>query len=185
MSAERLRPEPAWADRSGLIDLSGESVVAPPLVYQQVVDRIHRYCWGFDERRKDVLGDCFTDDAIWTANVMGETVVGPFEGREAVLVWLTRYWDEQRDQRRHVITNIVVSRVADDEATVLAYVLLLGSSEAASRLETVGLYQLGCRRENDRWRIARLTAGFDSPFWKHEVTEMSPSRRRLFGILED
>lgn len=178
-----LRPVPAWADRTGLIDLSAEAVVVPPAVHQHVVDRFHRYCWGFDERRRDVLSDCFTEDAVWEANVMGETAVGPFRGRDAVIKWLTRYWEVQRDQRRHVITNVVISRASDDELTVLGYIVLIGSRRSASALEAAGVYQLSCRREEERWRIDHLTAGFDAPYWKMEVSEMSSEIRRLFGIL--
>lgn len=178
-----LRPSPAWADRSGFVQLGGNPAPVHPVVYQAVTDRFHRYCWGFDERRADVLADCFTEDGVWEANVMDETVVGPFVGREEVMEWLTRYWDVQRDQRRHMITNIVISRATDEEVTVVGYVLLVGSRHASSRLESAGVYELSCRSFPDsHWRIARLRAGFDSPYWKQEVHEMSPEDRRLFGI---
>lgn len=181
-SPDALRPPPAWASATGLVSLPPESVEAPPLVHQRLVDRLHRYCWGFDERNVDVLADCFTADGSWAGDSMGETKIGPFEGREAVVAWLTRYWDHQRDQRRHVVTNVVVTACSDDEATLLSYLLLFGSKQAASRLESIGLYRLDCRREGEQWRIASLNAGFDSPFWRREVTALSPEARDLFGV---
>jgi hypothetical protein len=145
---------------------------------------IHRYCWAFDERRADLLGECFTEDGTWEASVMGETRVGPFDGQAQVQEWLSRFWDHQRDQRRHLILNFIVEDLHEDRATALAYLLLMGSSGASSRMESVGFYRLDFRNDAGTWRIKSLVAGFDSPFWKMDVSEMSPRVRQLFGILD-
>jgi len=177
-----LRPVPAWAHGSGLIALS----VTPPTldlpIRDQLAERLHRYCWAFDERRPHILADCFTEDAIWEGFVMGETDIGPHMGREAVLAYLTAFWKYQRDQRRHVIANLIVERLEPDAATCMAYLLLLGSKRAETRFETAGLYRVDYRRSGDGWRISRLTAAFDSPYWKGEAEEMEPWVRELFGI---
>jgi ketosteroid isomerase-like protein len=182
-----LRPEPAWAHARSLIalrssaDRAGNPALEPRQAIQEV---IHRYCWAFDERRADILAECFTDDAVWQASVMGETRVGPFAGRASVGEWLTRFWAYQRDQRRHLILNFIVEEMDEDSATALAYLLLMGSSHAESRLETTGFYRLGYRREAGGWRIRTLDAGFDSPYWPMEVRDMSPEVRVRFGILD-
>lgn len=185
MTSAVLRPAPAWAHRSGLVHLTAKPVSLAPEDYQSLADRLHRYAWGFDERRPEILEDCFTADATWQANVMGETSVGPFAGREQILDWLTRYWDHQRDQRRHVFTNFAVSSSSVATATAVAYLLLLGSYRAATRLESTGVYQAEYRREGAGWRIASLTAGFDSPYWSGEVSQMSEETKALFGIREN
>lgn len=183
--ADRLRPEPAWAHRSGLISLVPPGTAPESVdVHRQLQDRIHRYCWGFDERRADVLAGGFTSDAVWEASVMAETRVGPFSGRPAIMEWLTGFWAHQRDQRRHLILNFIVEEVSDDHAVGLAYLLLMGSSDAATRLESAGLYRLGYRREGGSWLIESLLAGFDSPYWKQEVAQMRPWVKELFGINE-
>lgn len=186
--SKELRPAPAWAHATGLLRLhSGQERRGLPALdpRQALQEVIHRYCWSFDERRADLLRDCFTQDATWQGSVMGETRIGPFVGQEQVQQWLARFWDHQRDQRRHLILNFMVEELQDDEATVLAYLLLMGSSRAESRMETTGFYRLTCRREEDGWRISRLEAGFDSPFWNVEVRDMSPRTRALFGISDD
>jgi hypothetical protein len=181
-----FRPNPAWAHGTGLISLRGPDQPSDPAaeaaIAYRLQDRIHRYCWGFDERREDVLSSCFTQDAVWRAGVMGETVVGPFVGRDQVLRWLTGFWPHQRDQRRHMTLNFIVEEVTDMTATAMCYLILLGSTRAATALETAGMYRLGYRLEGGEWLIASLTAGFDSPFWKQEITEMQPWVRELFGI---
>lgn len=184
MTSVVLRPPPAWAHRCGLVHLSSRPVPLSSEDYQALIDRLHRYAWGFDERRREILQDCFTADAIWQANVMGETAVGPFTGRGQVLDWLTRYWDHQRDQRRHVFANFSVSTSSSDSATALAYLLLMGTYRATTRMESTGVYQVEYKREGDDWRISRLTAGFDSPYWSEEVSQMSEDTKALFGIRE-
>jgi hypothetical protein len=162
-----------------------ERSVSPPLDPRQALQEvIHRYCWAFDERRADLLRECFTEDGTWEASVMGETRVGPFVGQDQVQEWLSRFWDHQRDQRRHLILNFIVEDLQEDRATALAYLLLMGSSEATSRMESVGFYRLDLRSDAGTWRIASLVAGFDAPFWKMEVSQMSPRVRQLFGILD-
>lgn len=164
--------------------LEGERTVSPSLDPRQALQEVvHRYCWAFDERRGDLLRECFTEDGTWEASVMGETRVGPFIGQVQVQEWLSRFWNHQRDQRRHLILNFLVEDLREDGATALAYLLLMGSSDAATRMESVGLYRLDFRNEAGTWRIASLVAGFDSPFWKMDVSAMAPRVRALFGIL--
>jgi len=184
---EVLRPSPAWAHRTGVLQLRSEAErsISPPLDPRSALQEvIHRYCWAFDERRADLLRECFTEDGTWEASVMGETRVGPFVGQGQVQEWLSRFWDHQRDQRRHLILNFVVEDLSEDRATALAYLLLMGSSGAASRMESVGFYRLDFRSDAGTWRIKSLVAGFDSPFWTMDVSEMSPRVRQLFGILD-
>jgi hypothetical protein len=49
-------------------------------------------------------------------------------------------------------------------------------------LESAGIYRVELRREADTWRICRLDAAFDVPFWKQEVEDMEPWVKDLFGI---
>jgi ketosteroid isomerase-like protein len=181
-SRRPLRPPPAWATRTGLVRLASRPPVGLDAA-QALQDRLHRYCWGFDERRHDVLVDTFTADAVWVGDVMGETSIGPHRGRDAVLSWLAAFWEHQRDQRRHVVTNFVLEEMSDTTATAMAYLLLLGASKSSAALEAAGLYRVEYRLEQDgAWRISHLTAGFDAPFWKTEVESMEPWVRELFGI---
>ena len=153
MSTQPQRPVPAWAHGTGTLELSMRPPTSQLPVRDQLLERLHRYCWSFDERRPDLLEDCFTEDAVWEGFVMGETDVGPHVGREAVMHYLTTFWAHQRDQRRHVISNMLVESLDGDTATCVAYLLLMGSKRAKTQFECAGFYRADYRREHDAWRI--------------------------------
>lgn len=182
---KKFRPEPAWGSSSGLLDISprgGETV--PAQLIAEVQQLVHRYTWGTDERLPELLDHCFTDDAVWEASVMGETRVGPFSGRAQVLDWFTRFWPVQKDQRRHVLTNLIVEPV-DESGVVKAFALMqiYGSTRARSTFETSAFCRFELTRVGGRLAISRFTAGFDAPFWApHEVETMDDWLCELFGI---
>jgi hypothetical protein len=179
---------PAWGHRCGMLSL-GEAVI--PADARAVADRslfserIARYCWAYDERQLDLLADCFTEDGVWEGNVLGEIPVGPFTGRPAIRKWLSEFWPHQRDQRRHMILNTIVESQSEDAASTLSYLLLMSSDGERPKLETTGFYRVDYRREGDAWRISRLTAGFDAPFWPGNIKTMSERGRARHGVKAD
>jgi hypothetical protein len=81
-----------------------------------------------------------------------------------------------------MIMNFIVEEITEDSATALAYLLLSGSSRSKSSVEITGWYRIGYKKRDGMWRIHRLYAGFDAPFWKMDISEMSPELIQLFGI---
>lgn len=181
-------PMPAWAHSAGILNLgapvhlTGECEVMDRVLF---CERIARYCWAYDERRIDRLGECFTDDAIWEGNVLGKVPIGPFQGREKILNWLSEFWPHQKDQRRHMLLNTIVEKQAGDTAISLSYLLLLSSTGDALTIESMGFYRTAYRKESDHWYISRLTAGFDKPFWPGSLKTMSAKGRARHGVGED
>ena len=178
---------PAWAHAAGLLDLgapvhAGEG--SGTMARASFCERIARYCWAYDERRIDRLGDCFTDDAIWEGNVLGQTAIGPFEGRAAIVDWLSKFWPHQKDQRRHMILNTIVEQQTGETAMTLSYLLLMASTGDAMSMESMGFYRTVYRRQGADWLISRLTAGFDKPFWPGKLETMSARGRVRHGVSE-
>lgn len=178
---------PAWAHDAGVLNLA--SPVSPTNRCEgsdrsAICERIARYCWAYDERRIDRLGDCFTCDAIWEGTVLGQIAIGPFEGRQTITDWLSKFWPHQKDQRRHMILNTIVEQQADDTASTLSYLLLMSSTGEAVSMESMGFYRTSYRREDLTWRISRLTAGFDKPFWPGKLETMSESGRARHGVFK-
>jgi SnoaL-like domain len=166
--AEALRPEPAWARESGHTNLAPALVAAAAgdaVDRALVAERIARYGWSYDERDPAALGECFTAAGVWQGRIMGTTEVGPFRGRDAIVEFLSGFWDEQADQRRHVFTNVVVDSIDGDRATAQAYLILLASADERTSVETAGPYRFEAARDEDGiWRLTLLAAGFDVPF---------------------
>jgi hypothetical protein len=166
---ESLRPAPGWArsmGRSAVKPLVSAQQAGAAIDRELIAERVARYGWAYDERDREGLGDCFTEDGVWEGQIMGIEPVGPFDGRAAIVEFLTGFWDEQSDQRRHVFTNVVLDDVGQDTATAHAYLILLGSSEASMTALTAGPYRFELLRDpaDGVWRLKRLAAGFDAPY---------------------
>lgn len=179
---------PGWGHEAGLLGLK-EAVppadAAATANRQLIIERIHRYCWGYDERQTEALAACFTEDAVWEGNVLGRIKIGPFTGRETIINWLQEFWPHQHDQRRHMILNTIVEEQTSNTATTWSYLLLMSSKGTSMSLETCGFYRVNYRREGEQWRIAHLMAGFDKPFWPGELEKLSPKGRTRHGIDRD
>ncbi|MES2172640.1 MAG: nuclear transport factor 2 family protein [Pseudomonadota bacterium] len=176
---------PGWAHKAGMLTLGkarGDEGPDGAADRQVICERIARYCWAYDERRTEALSDCFTQDAVWEGNVLGRIPIGPFVGRDRVVRWLTEFWPHQHDQRRHMILNTIVERQTREQATTLSYLLLMSSDGRAAKLETTGFYRTDYRREDGMWRIERLIAGFDAPFWPGDIDRMSERGRTRHGV---
>jgi hypothetical protein len=161
------RPEPGWATTAGHVRVGalGADHDARRAADRVLIgERIHRYGWGYDERNRDLLADCFTADGVWEGNIMGVDGVGPFVGRDAVVAFLTEFWTVQTDQRRHLFTNVIVDELTDEDALAHAYLLLTAATGDAMSPVTTGPYRLMMRKDDGCWRIAHLLAGFDAPF---------------------
>ena len=161
-----LQPEPGWGRATRHVRVGRLAFGDPDRAVDRldVVERVYRYGWAYDERDRDLLGDCFTDGAVWEGSIMGQQPVGPFTGRADIVAWLATFWDEQRDQRRHIFTNTIVTELGQDTATVHAYLMLTATSDKTLAPQTTGPSRFGLAREDDSWRISRLSAGFDAPF---------------------
>jgi hypothetical protein len=163
-----LRPEPTWASKHGHIALAGPVPGANggrELDRLLAIETIHRFAFAFGERNLEVLRDTFTADATFAADIGGGQPVGPYEGRDTVVSWLTSYWDRQTDQRRHLVTNPAVDGLTDASVTVTAILTLVASANGAMRAITAGFYRCELRKEDDgAWRIARFGAGYDTQY---------------------
>ena len=161
-----VQPTPGWARTTGHVTVRdlGPADAAKAADRQAITERVSLYGWGYDERDRDLLAGCFTEDGTWEGHIMGTDDVGPFVGRDALVEFLASFWDEQTDQRRHIFTNVVVSDITDTTAVAHAYLLLTASTGGDMHPETVGPYRFEMRKDEGIWRMSRLAAGFDAPF---------------------
>ena len=52
----------------------------------------------------------------WRSTSPGSRRLGPFVGRDAVIKDMTDHQELEKDQTRHVVTNVVIDRKGEDEA---------------------------------------------------------------------
>jgi hypothetical protein len=160
------QPRQAWAHVDGKIDLQplkaadwSPAAVAARL---QIAEAFSRFGTAHDEARTDIIGSCFTQDAIFeVAEGSGQPFVH-YEGRQTITGRLTAIIAEQGDQRRHCITNVLVEDLTDATAHALAY----GMVPIAANGITLGvtcLYVADLKREDDGcWRFSYFYIGMDS-----------------------
>jgi hypothetical protein len=161
-------PTPAWGHLIGLLSISPEAPIESIDLSDRlaIIDRMYRYAWSFDERQRQMLSDCFTSDATWEAHMMGTSIVGPHDGRDDVVKFMTSFWDNQLDQRRHMIMNPIIEDQSESEATILTYHLLVSTTvESGVVPVTTGFYRVNMTKSiSGDWKIRKLVAGYDVPF---------------------
>ena len=160
-------PSPAWGSSGNFLQINNSvRDLGTDLALDRILimDRIYRYAWAFDERQIDALNNCFTVDAVWEGNTQGVTPVPPFKGRTTITDWLSGFWANQSDQRRHVMVNIVIDNQSADKADALVLLMLTAASHSNLEIVLTSFYKLHLEKESDIWRIAHLFEGFDVDF---------------------
>lgn len=122
------------------------------------------YAWSADLRDAGAIGDLYAEDATMSFDVAGGSLAGPYEGRQAIVDFAASTFAEQRDRRRHVLTN--VRFVAEDEhrVSVTAYLTLLVTADDAVSVRATGVYHVDLAVDGDRWLIRRVHLTLDGPF---------------------
>ncbi|MEV7136256.1 nuclear transport factor 2 family protein [Arthrobacter sp. NPDC093128] len=169
MTDTNLVPEtcpPAWAHSAGFLSLRHPRPV--PTTLQELADRdlaresALRYSYAYDERRLDVLRSLLTDDAKFSISVSGAGVHTE-AGRDTVVEWLSGIMDSQDDQRRHVVSNVIIEDLTVERAVVVTYLAVFSINESA-QLATTGFYRFDLAKQDSVWRISHIFDGLDRPF---------------------
>jgi hypothetical protein len=185
--AEQLGPTPAWGHTTGALAMRRPVIPrerSPAIERCLIAERPSRYCWGYDERRADLLGECFAEDAVWEGTIAGSQRVGPLTGRERILEWLTEFWPHQRHQPRHVLLNTIIEEQSEDQARTLSYLLLTTARRGQVAISTTGFYRLSLARLEGTWQIVHLFAGFDAPFWPGKLERLGERGRARHGLFD-
>lgn len=164
--AETAPRRPAWAHTGGYLSLRGPQPVTDDI--HTLADREYakdtalRYSYAYDERRIEVLRELFTPEARFSISIAGSgdlTVVG----REAIISWLGDIMHSQADQRRHLVSNVIVEEITPASAVVVTYLAVYSVDDTAT-LATTGFYRFELVRQSGIWRIDHILDGLDLPF---------------------
>lgn len=126
---------------------------------------INRYTIAFDDNQMEEMADTFTDDAVLSMRIGDGDMIGPFDGKEAVMKLMTDSVASQTDKRRHVTTNLVVLSEDDTTASVRSYLTLISISDGAAKVLSTALYDDDLRLEADGvWRFTKRHIQLDLPY---------------------
>ena len=125
----------------------------------EIENVLSSWALGYDERDVPMMESCFADDATMILDI-GPERLGPFVGRAAVIGHMTEHHEIQTDQRRHVVSNVIVHQNGD-EAAVVSYLTLLVTDENVLRLQATGVYRDRFVKQPDGWRIAERHLNLD------------------------
>ncbi|MFS8197263.1 nuclear transport factor 2 family protein [Streptomyces sp. CWNU-52B] len=161
-------PLQAWAHRQGKVDMRPleQADFGPEALASraQIADAFYRFGIAHDEARIDVVVSCFTEDTVFEVAQGQAEPFTRFHGRTELFDRLTRIVAEQGDQRRHVISNVVVDELdlAAGTASALAFSVVTVAANGLSLGASV-LYTARLRREHDGcWRFSHFFIGMDS-----------------------
>lgn len=123
-----------------------------------------RSAWAYDENRMDVMEACFTPEAQMRLQIARGDVIGPHDGRDAVLELIRGAIESQSDQRRHVISNVFFESEDADRAVVLSNLTLLGTADDSTSVLSAGLYRDTVVRTDGGWRFSDRFLSLDKPY---------------------
>ncbi|MGY1774152.1 nuclear transport factor 2 family protein [Blastococcus sp. SYSU D00813] len=131
----------------------------------EIENVLNRYSIAYDQNDMTEMADTFADSAVLTMRIGGGDLIGPFEGKEAVMKLMTDSLASQTDQRRHVTTNMAIRKETDDAATVDSYLTLISVENGKATLLSTALYQDELVKEADgAWRFTKRHIELDLPY---------------------
>ncbi len=118
---------------------------------------------AYDERDLPTLESGFTEDARLSMRIAGGDLIGPFEGREAIMKLFTDSMAEQTDVRRHVVSNIFFDE-SGEHPVAISNLTLFATENGEISLLTAGIYRDTLVRENGTWRICNRHIELDKSY---------------------
>jgi len=154
-------PEQSWATRFKVAELSLQPPTAmDPRTVQQIEQLFARFGIAYDEARMDVMETLFTPDADLEILEASAVPLVRAHGR-GVVATLSNAIVQQRDQRRHLISNVTINELSEGKAAVLAYGMVTVAADGVALGASV-IYTASLQRGTDaRWRFAHLVIGMD------------------------
>lgn len=130
----------------------------------EIENLLNRYSLAYDKPDMAVMAATFSDDAVMSLRIGGGDIIGPFDGKEAIMKLMTDSLASQSDQRRHLVTNLVIEKETDDEATVTSYLTLISVADGKASLLSTAVYEDEVRKDDGEWRFTKRHIELDLPY---------------------
>lgn len=120
---------------------------------------------ALDAHAMDELGILFAGNASFSLRIARGDLMGPFEGRSAIIDMMTDAVSQQTDQRRHVISNVFFGgRDEDGAVEVTSNLTLLATEDGAIRLLSAGVYHDRVIRSDAGWQLLARHLELDTAY---------------------
>ena len=181
-------PAQGWAHSAGLVNLqpNGKSVTTDNVLDRMLIQEAF-YRWGisWDEARLDVISSLFTKDGVIEITLGSGKPIGRYVGTEAIVKYVKSVLKVQADQRRHAMSNIVIDRMSNNEATTIAYGIVTIAADGLSLGATV-IYSADLRKEADGvWRFSKFVIGMDEYAGRKVVLNMGETAPGKYSTLKN
>ena len=125
---------------------------------------LSRAAYSFDERKMDMLEQCFIPEATMLVNITGTGEVGPFQGRDAIMQLMADTLAAQTDVRRHVISNFIFESEGENETSVISSLVVFSVEQGKIDVIISGIYRDDVVKGGDGWQISHRHLDLDLPF---------------------
>jgi len=130
----------------------------------EIENLLNRYSLAYDRNDMTSMAGTFTDDAVMSLRIGDGDLIGPFDGKEAIMKLMTDSLASQNDQRRHLVSNLVVDKETDDAASVVSYLTLISIADGKANLLSTAVYEDELTRDGGEWRFTKRHIQLDLPY---------------------
>jgi ketosteroid isomerase-like protein len=130
----------------------------------EIENLLNRYSLAYDRNDMPAMAGTFTDDAVMSLRIGDGDLIGPFDGKEAIMKLMTDSLASQNDQRRHLVSNLVIDKETDDAATVVSYLTLISIADGKANLLSTAVYEDELTRDGGEWRFTKRHIQLDLPY---------------------
>lgn len=158
------KPRQGWAHKDGIMSLksNGPKVDAESAINRLLIhEAFARWGIAHDEAQLEVIRSLFTEDAELVVLLGSKEPIDSAKGSNAIVDTVANSLRQQQDQRRHVITNVVIDRLTEHEASAIAYGIVTIANDGLSLGASVIYYADLCRETDGVWRFSRFVIGMD------------------------
>jgi hypothetical protein len=129
----------------------------------EIHELLGRAAYAYDERDMELLESGFAGAATMSMRIAGGDLIGPFEGRAAIMQLMHNSMAQQTDVRRHIISNIFFEEESG-QPVVVSNLTLVATENGKAALLAAGVYRDTVIEENGSWRILKRHVELDSSY---------------------
>lgn len=162
--AAQTFPPQHWATISGLVEVHPNGQPwenTDPVDLMRIHEAFARWSLFYDEGRADLLPSLFTGEAEMIVTLGSAEPIASFTGPQAMGDYVMSTLADQKDQRRHAMSNVLIDEITDNTAKALAYGTVIQAADGLS-VGALVFYSGDLEKGDDGiWRFSRFVIGID------------------------